>query len=63
MSKKILYKDVRHAVHIPKSSTFNRDLIYVKERIYYDDGTNEPNTKLLLDYKRPVWITKPYFRS
>jgi len=63
MSKKILYKDVRHAVHIPKSSTFNRDLIYVKERIYYDDGTNEPNTKLLLDYKRPVWITKPYFRK
>lgn len=61
--KIVAYKECRHAIHIPKSPEFPRDLVYVKERIYYKDGTNEPNTKILLDYKRPVWITKQYFRD
>ena len=62
MTKEILKKEIRFAIHIPRTD-FREDMHYVKEQITYKDGTIEPNTYILKDWKRPVWVTKDAFRN
>lgn len=56
MSKKVSRREVRYAVHIPKTD-YREDTHYVKEQIFYEDGTQEPRTFLVKDYERPIWCT------
>jgi len=39
------------------------DYHIVKELVHYKDGTKEPRIKLIKDFKRPFWITKPHYRN
>ena len=56
MSKEIDRKEIRFAFHLP--SNHNRDdTHYVKEQIYYKDGTSKPNTFITENFERPVWVT------
>lgn len=62
MTKEILRKETRFAVHLPKNGQ-REDAHYIKEHIYYKDGTSTPNTFMVKDYKRPVWVTKQNHRD
>lgn len=60
--KKVLRKEIRFAIHLPKRD-YREDAHYVKEHIYYEDGTSKWHTFLVEDYQRPIWVTKPSNRS
>lgn len=62
MSKEIDHKEIRFAVHIPKTD-YRDDCHYVKEQIYYKDGSIEPRTFLVKDYVRPVWVVSEAYRN
>lgn len=57
MSKQITKREVRFAVHLPRTE-YREDAHYVKEHRTYSDGTEEPHTYLVKDFKRPIWVTK-----
>lgn len=60
--KKVLRKEIRFAVHLPKKD-YREDTHYIKEHIYYDDGTSRWHTFLASNYQRPIWVTKPSARN
>lgn len=62
MSKEILRKEIRFALHIPRTD-YREDMHYVKQQVTYKDGTTEPQTFLTKDFKRPVWVTQQAFRN
>ena len=62
MSKEILRKEIRFALHIPRTD-YREDMHYVKQQVTYKDGTTEPQTFLTKDFKRPIWVTQQAFRN
>lgn len=60
--KEVLRRETRYAVHLPKNDK-REDTHYVKEHIYYKDGTDEPRTFLVKDFQRPVWVTQQAHRN
>lgn len=62
MEKKPIRREVRFAIHIPKTD-YRDDAHYIKEQLYFEDGTSKPHTYLVKDFKRPVWVTKPAYRT
>lgn len=64
MQKEILRREVRYAVHIPANPKMDRpDTHYVKEQVFYKDGSQEPRTFLTKDYQRSVFVTKQSYRN
>ncbi len=63
MEKKIIGKECRFVVHIPTRSSDIPDVHLIKEVVHYDDNTSVPQVKLIKDFKRPFWVTKPAFRN
>jgi len=61
-AKEIDHREIRFAIHIPETKN-NPDLHYVKQQVYYKDGTHEPKAFLVKDFKRPIWITKQSYRN
>ena len=55
--------ECRFAVHIPTTEEETTDYHYVKLIEHHPDGTTKPITKLIQDFKRKVWITKPKYRN
>ena len=39
------------------------DLVFVKEVVHLKDGSRIPNTRCIVNFKRPFYITKPGFRK
>ena len=62
MSKKVIRKEVRYAVHLPRTD-YREDAHYVKEQIFYDDGTSAPHTFLVKDFERPIYVTSQPHRN
>lgn len=60
--KKVLRKEIRFAIHVPKTE-YRDDTHYVKEHVYYEDGTSKWHTFLVRDYQRPIFVTSPSFRN
>lgn len=61
-TKTIAKREIRFAVHIPKNN-YREDLHYIKECITYEDGSTSPNTYIVKNFQRPIWITKKAFRN
>lgn len=61
--KKIVAKECRFAIHIPTRSSDAPDLHLVKEVRHYEDGTHEPFTNFVKNYKRPFAVTKEAYRN
>lgn len=63
----IVKREIRFSHHIPanyrRDGSEPTDIHYVKEQITYSDGTKKPNTYLLKNFERPVWIVKPQYRG
>lgn len=59
--------ECKHAVYT-KADPSDRgaipdDLIFVKEVVHLKDGRKIPQTRMLKNYQRPFWVTKPGFRT
>lgn len=61
--KPIKGKECKFSVHIPTRDPDIPDFHYIKERIHYEDGTTEPNVRIVKNFKRSYWVTKPSKRS
>lgn len=57
MTKEVVRRETRFAVHLPKTD-YRDDAHYVREQIYYNDGTQEPRSFLVKGFERPIWVTK-----
>lgn len=59
--------ECKHAVYVKDQSTprdrVGDDAIFIKERIHYSDGSTKPNVRMIKNYRRPFWVTKPAFRN
>lgn len=62
MSKTIIRTEVRFVEHIQRTDR-NDDYHYVREDVYYSDGTWEPKIRMIKDYLRPVYVTHPNYRN
>lgn len=60
--KKIIGRECRFVVHVPKSRK-HKDIHVVKELLHYEDGTTEPNLNVIMEFKRPFYITKEHYRD
>lgn len=61
--KEVVARECRFSVHVPKKSHEDDDWHMVKEIVHYSDGTTEPRIRLIKNFERPMWITKPAFRN
>lgn len=59
MEKEIQNKACIWATHHRHNNSYRDDLLLVKERVQYTDGTEESKVRLIPNMKRPYWITKP----
>lgn len=62
MTKKLVGIDCRHAFY-GVSEDKRHDVVMVKEYQHFDDGTREMHFRMLKDFEREFYITKPAFRN
>jgi len=61
--KTIVGRECKFVVHIPSKHPDDDDLHYIKEKIYYSDDTTIRETRLIRNYKRSIWVTRPDKRN
>lgn len=61
--RKVIAKECRFAMHRPIDAIVPDDVHLIKEILHYDDGATEPNLRVLRNFERPYWVTKPKFRN
>ena len=61
--KEVIGVECKFAVHIPAELPTDKDLHFIKERIHYSDGTTEPNTRIIENFKRTFYTTKRAHRK
>ena len=61
--KKIVNRECKFITHLPKLYDKRPDTHVIKEILTYEDGATEPNLRVLTNFKRPIWITKPHFQN
>jgi len=59
----IVSRECRHVTHLPYKEGYRKDTHIIKEILHYEDGTSKKNLRIVEDYKRPFWITKPYYQK
>lgn len=59
----VVARECKFVIHIPKQGYESEDVHLIKETLHYSDKTTKPAIRLLKNYKRPYWITKPSFRD
>ena len=64
MTREILKREVRFAIHLPEIDGKRPDLHYIREDITYKDNPiPEPSTYFIEDFKRPIFVTKEAYRN
>lgn len=61
--KILLGRECKLVFHLPAIPDVRNDTHIIKERLHYSDGSQESNLRILQDYKRPFWITKPHYQK
>lgn len=59
----IVGRECKHVTYGPSFDDTRDDLLFVKERIHYSDGTSEPSTRMIMNFKRPFYVTKESCRN
>lgn len=62
MEKTVVARQCVHARYAPSKTDYD-DVILVKEKVHYSDGTVEPNIRLIKNYQREFYVTKKGFRN
>lgn len=60
---KVIGYEYKHSSYVVSEKNDTDDAIIVKEQIHYDDGTKEPNIRILRNYERPFYIVREKFRT
>lgn len=60
--KDIERREWRFGMHLPVGPE-GQDLHLIKELITLKDGTKTPNMRVISNFRRPVWCTKPNYRT
>ncbi len=55
--------ECRFVLHVPTRNPDIADVHLVKEAVHYSDGTIKPTVRLIKNYQRPFWVTKPSFQN
>lgn len=63
MSPKLIGKECKFVTHVPSHSYDKPDVHIIKELLWYDDGTRQPNIRVHRNYQRPFWVTAPSKRN
>lgn len=63
MTKDIVGRECRFALHLPAKYGIRPDVHLVKERVHYADGTIKPNIRYIKNYQRPFYVTKSNHRN
>ena len=63
MQPEIVARECRFAIHIPERHNIRPDLHLIKEQQHFSDGTVKPAIRLVKDFKRNFWVTKPSARN
>lgn len=61
--KNVLGRECKHAVYVYAQDNRPDDAVFVKEYVYYDDGTRSADLRMIENLKRPFWVTHPQFRN
>lgn len=61
--KKPIALECKFAIHIPAKTYGGDDYHYVKEIRHYEDGTSEPAVRLIKNYQRSFYVTRPNKRN
>ncbi len=61
-NNEIIKKECKFVTHIPKYQD-RPDLHFIKEVSHHPDGSIEKNLRILKDFKRPFYITKPHYQN
>lgn len=56
--RKVVNKKCIHVKNIKNNEDLFSDLTVIKERIKYDDGTEEPRVRYIENIQRPFWVEK-----
>lgn len=59
----IIGRECKFVIHLPMIPGVREDTHYIKETIHYDDKTLKDNIRLLTNYRRPFWVTKPHYQN
>lgn len=60
---KVVAREAKHITYSAHTQGESSDCLVVKEWLTFADSTRLPNLKSVIDYERPIWITKPQFRT
>lgn len=63
MGKEVVSREARFITHVPTKSYDIPDVHLVKERINYADGTHDNEIRIIKDFKRKFWMTRPAKRD
>lgn len=61
--QEVLGRECRFAVFCEPPEGERDDVHLVKEVVHLADGTMVPNVRLIYNFERPFWVTKPAFRN
>lgn len=61
--KEIIGKQCAFVTHLDAIPDVRPDIHLIKEIVHYKDGTYGRELKVVKDFKRPFWITKPHYRN
>ena len=58
-----LGRECRFVTHVPGKFPGDDDYHVIKEQVVYKDGKTVPNVRVVKNYKRSFWVTKPALRN
>ena len=66
--EKNLKRECKFVVHVPKATDadgeeIRPDLHFVKEVIFKENGEQVKNLRIIKDFQKPFYITKPHFQN
>ena len=61
--KKLIGRECVHARYAAANNGDNDDILLVKEKLHFSDGSIVPNLKLIRNFKRDFFVTKKGFRN
>jgi len=60
---KIIARECKFVVHLPFVPDYREDTHVVKETLHYEDGTYKDNLRTITNFRRPFYITKPFYQK
>lgn len=58
-----MLRECKFVTYIPNLDTTDDDIHVIKEYITDDNGNRTPNLRIIKNFQRPFWITKPHLRN